>query len=135
MHFGPLYCFGARIPLYIAYVIECLREGKSSPNPGFFIQPTLNDSGVFLLLLSQHSALFCSTFYFIISSSRLFWVRLVLTAVWASNPLFYTFAYCVGSETLSMIFLLLIGGRIKNSVPNAATFSMCDADRSESAGT
>jgi hypothetical protein len=109
VHFGPLYCFGARIPLYIGYIIECLRAGKSFPSPGFFINPTLNDSGVFLLLLSQHVALFCSAFYFIISASRLFWVRLVLAALWASNPLFYTFAHCVGSETLSMILLLLVG--------------------------
>ena len=109
VHFGPLYCFGARIPLYIGYVIECLRTAKPFPSPGFFIHPTLNDSGVFLLLLLQHSALFCSAFCFIISSSRLFWVRLVLTAVWASNPLFYAFAHCVGSETLSMILMLLIG--------------------------
>jgi hypothetical protein len=109
VHFGPLYCFGARIPLYIGYIIECLGAGKSFPSPSFFIYPTLNDSGVFLLLLSQHSALFCSAFYFIILSSRLFWVRLVLAAVWASNPLFYTFAHCVGSETLSMILLLLVG--------------------------
>jgi hypothetical protein len=64
---------------------------------------------VFLLLLSQHVALFCSAFYFIISASRLFWVRLVLAALWASNPLFYTFAHFVGNEALSMVLLLLAG--------------------------
>ena len=109
VHFGPLYCFGARIPLYIGYIIECLRVGKSFPSPVFVINPTLNDSGVFLLLLSQHLALFCSALYFIISVSRLFWVRLVLAALWASNPLFYTFAHFVGNEALSVILLLLVG--------------------------
>jgi hypothetical protein len=107
--FGPPYCFGARIPLYIGYAIESLRAGKPFPTPGFFIRPTLNDSGVFLLLLSQHVAFFCSAFYFIVLTSRLFWVRLTLAAMWASNPLFYTFAHCVGNEALSMVLLLLAG--------------------------
>lgn len=109
VHWGPLYCFGARIPLYVGYAIECLGTGKPFPSPVFFIHPTLNDSGVFLLLLSQHVALVCSSFYFIILTTRLFWVRLGLAAVWASNPLFYTFAHCVGSETLSVILLVLMG--------------------------
>ena len=77
VHFGPLYCFGARIPLYIGYGVECLRAGTPFPSPVFF-HPTLNDSGVFLLLLSQHVALSGSGLYFIILTSRLFWVRFVL---------------------------------------------------------
>src|SRR5262249_17522624 len=109
VHFGPLYCFGARIPLYVGYAIESLKAGKPFPGLGFFIHPTLNDSGVFLLLLSQHLALFCGAFYFIVVASRVFWVRLVLAALWAINPLFYTFSNCVGSETLSMILTLLLG--------------------------
>jgi hypothetical protein len=60
-------------------------------------------------LLSQHVALCWSAFYLIGVTSRLFLVRLVLVIVWAANPLFYTFAHCVGSETLSMILLLLVG--------------------------
>jgi hypothetical protein len=109
VHFGPVYSFAARIPLYVGYAVESLRAGRPFPLASFFIHPTLNDSGVFLLLLSQHVALFCSAFYFIILASRFFWVRLVLVALWAANPLFYTFAHCVGSETLSMILVLLVG--------------------------
>jgi hypothetical protein len=109
VHFGPVYCFAARIPLYIGYAIESLRAGSPLPTLGFFIHPTLNDSGVFLLLLSQHVALVCSAFYLIVLTSRLFWVRLALSVLWAANPLFYTFAHCVGSETLSMILALVAG--------------------------
>jgi hypothetical protein len=109
LQYGPLYCFVARIPLYLGYVIDCIRTGAPFPTPAFFIHPTLSDSGVFTLLLSQHVALCCSVFYLIAVTSRLFLVRLVLVVVWAANPLFYTFAHCVGSETLSMVLLLLVG--------------------------
>ena len=109
LQYGPLYCFLARIPLYIGYVIDCLARGAPLPAPAFFIHPTLTDSGVFALLLSQHISLCFGTFYLIAVTTRLFWVRLILAVAWALNPLFYTFAHCVGTETLSMILVLLIG--------------------------
>jgi hypothetical protein len=109
LQWGPLYCFVARIPLYFGYAIDCVRAGVPFPAPAFFIHPILTDSGVFVLLLSQHVALCSVAFYLIVVVSRLFWVRLALAVVWAANPLFYTFAHCVGSETLSMILLLLVG--------------------------
>ena len=108
LNWGPLYCFVARIPLYIGYAIDCLRAGSPFPRPAFFIDPTLTDSGVFVLLLSQHIALCCSILNFICLASRSFWVRLVLAVAWAANPLFFTLAHQVGSETLSMILLLLL---------------------------
>jgi hypothetical protein len=109
LQYGPLYCFVARIPLYLGYAIDCIRAGAPFPTRDFFLHPTLSDSGVFVLLLSQHVALCYSAFYFIAVTSRLFLVRLLLVIVWAANPLFYAFAHCVGSETLSMILLLLVG--------------------------
>lgn len=110
LHYGPLYCFVARIPLYLGYAIDCLKAGFHLPTLRFFADPILTDSGVFALLISQHVALCWSTFYLITLTSRLFWVRLMLAIAWAVNPLFYTFAHTVGSETLSMILLLLLGG-------------------------
>ena len=109
LQFGPLYCFVARIPLYLGYAIDCIRIAAPLPTPVFFLHPTLSDSGVFMLLLSQHVALCCSAFYLITLTTRLFLVRLVLAVVWMANPLFYTFAHIVSSETLSMILLLLLG--------------------------
>ncbi|HEY2569770.1 MAG TPA: hypothetical protein VGI25_10650 [Candidatus Udaeobacter sp.] len=109
LQWGPLYCFVARIPLYLGYAIDCIRAGAPFPTPAFFIHPILTDLGVFLLILSQHVALCFAAFYLIASVSRLFWIRLMLAIAWAFNPLFYTFAHCVGSETLGMILLLLAG--------------------------
>ena len=109
LQYGPLYCLVARIPLYFGYAIDCLSAGNSIPPVAFFLRPTLTDSGVLILLLSQHLALCCSAFYLISVASRLFLVRLLLAGVWAANPLFYTFAHCVSSETLSLILLLLLG--------------------------
>jgi hypothetical protein len=109
LQYGPPYCLIARIPLYIGYAIDCLRAGSPVPPLDFFLQPILTDSGVLALLLSQHLALCFSAFYLISLVSRCFLVRLLLAGAWAFNPLFYTFAHCVGSETLSMILLLLLG--------------------------
>jgi len=109
LQWGPLYCFVARIPLCFGYAIDCVRAGAPFSTPAFFIHPILTDSGVFLLLLSQHVALCSVSFYLIAAVSRLFWIRLILAGAWAANPLFYTVAHCVGSETIGMILLLLVG--------------------------
>ena len=109
LQYGPLYCLVARIPLYLGYALDCLRAGNPVPPIAFLLHPTLTDSGVLALLLSQHAALCGSAFYLISVASRFFLVRLLLAVLWTLNPLFYTFAHCVGSETLSMILLLLLG--------------------------
>src|SRR6266403_3861478 len=62
LQYGPLYCFIARIPLYLGYVIDCLRAGGSLPTLPFFVHPILTDSGVFALLLSQQVALCFAAF-------------------------------------------------------------------------
>jgi hypothetical protein len=109
LRYGPLYCFIARVPLYFGFAIDCLRTGAPLPGTSFFVHPTLTDSGVLALLVSQHLGLALATFYLIASTTRIFWVRLMLVAVWAANPLFYTFAHSIGTETLSLILTLLIG--------------------------
>jgi hypothetical protein len=109
LQYGPLYCFAARIPLYLGYAIDSIRAQGSLPTLDFFIHPILTDSGVFLLLLLQHAALCFAAFRLITAATGIFWVRLILAIAWAVNPLFYTFAHCVGGETLSMILTLLIG--------------------------
>jgi hypothetical protein len=109
LQYGPLYCFIARIPLYVGYATDCLRAGVSAPGLSYFDHPLLTDSGVFLLVGSQHLALALTSFYVIAVTTRLLWVRFIIAVIWAANPLFYTLAHCVGGETLSMILVLLIG--------------------------
>ncbi|MDQ6621926.1 MAG: hypothetical protein M3Y86_00365, partial [Verrucomicrobiota bacterium] len=109
LHYAPLYCFAARIPLYLGFAFDSLRAGSSLPPLHFFAEPTLSDSGVWLLLFLQHLAICLSSCLVIAASTRRLVVRAALALVWATNPLFYSFAHCVGSETLSCIFLLLLG--------------------------
>jgi hypothetical protein len=106
--YAPLYCFLARFPLYLGYVIEFLKGVVPPPAGDFLAHPVLTDSGIFALLLSQHAALAASAFYLVESTTRFFWVRLSLSILWAANPLFYAFAHCVGSEALSLILVILL---------------------------
>ena len=126
LQYGPLYCFAARIPLYLGYAIDSVGAGATLPTLGFFIRPILTDSGVFLLLVLQHAALCFAAFYLITATSGIFWVRLILAVAWAANPLFYALAHCVGGETLSMILVLLIGATGLKIIRHSRTISKID---------
>jgi len=106
---APAYCYAAKIPLFLGEQWERWR-GITSPKTEIGSTP-LTDSGVGLLILAQHLALCGAAFYFIVAISRVFWIRLALALAWASNALFYTFAHCVGSETLSVILVVLLVGK------------------------
>ncbi|MFN2476766.1 MAG: hypothetical protein ABR526_10565 [Chthoniobacterales bacterium] len=101
MGHGPLYGMFARVPLFVGAVIEHSGSGTTS-----FSDPRLTDTGVALLIATQHVLLAGAVFSLIMVASGRFGVRIVLAVVWASNPVFPTFAHCVGSESLSMILVL-----------------------------
>ncbi len=106
LHHGPLYCALSRIPLWFGYLI-----GRSGPaeSLGYFIKHSqLTDAGVYSLVVLQHGALWCGAAYLIYAIARTLLLRLFLGACFASQPLFYAFAHCVGSETLSMIVIVLL---------------------------
>src|SRR6266513_3265169 len=126
LQYGPLYCFAARIPLYLGYAIDSVGVGGTLPTLGFFIRPILTDSGVFLLLVLQHAALCFAAFYLITAASGIFWVRLILAVAWAANPLFYALAHCVGGETLSMVLVLLIGATGLKIIRHSRTIPKID---------
>ena len=60
------------------------------------------------LIILQHVALWCGAVYLIYAIARTLLLRLLLAFFFASQPLFYGFAHCVGSEALSMIVILLL---------------------------
>ncbi|MFL6537656.1 MAG: hypothetical protein ACJ8JD_05695, partial [Chthoniobacterales bacterium] len=109
LQYAPLYCFSARLPLYVGYAYDCVRAGSSLPSLHFFAEPILTNSGVSALLLLQHAAIWIASYLAISAATRLWLLRITLAAMWAVNPLLYIVAQTVGSEALSAILLLLIG--------------------------
>jgi hypothetical protein len=60
------------------------------------------------VIVSQHLALAAAAFCFVCAVSQFFWVRFALAVVWAGNALFYAYAHCLGSETLSLILIVVL---------------------------
>lgn len=106
---APAYCYLAKVPLFIGEQWE--RWRGVLPSTAALSKPALTDTGIWLLIVAQHAAMCLAAYWFICVAARRFWVRLVLAAGWASNALFYTFAQCVGSETLGMITILLVAAQ------------------------
>jgi hypothetical protein len=105
---APAYCHIAKIPLFAGEQLERWR-GNTPPNRApVSSQPALTDSGIWLLIIGQHLGMNVAVFCFITAVTSLFLVRLALALIWASNALFYTFAHCVGSETLGLILTVVL---------------------------
>ena len=114
---GPLYCELARVPLWMGH----RATGGSMHLGAFMKRPRLTDAGIAMLLLVQHLGFCLSAFYLISALATSLTVRLILAAFIASHSMFYAFAHCLGSETLSMITILLLVGlgiRMLASFPN-----------------
>jgi hypothetical protein len=115
---GPLYCAIARLPLWLGY----LGTHTSSPISfqDFMRHPRLTDVGIYILVWLQHVGLWIGLTWLLAAISASILVRTVLAIFCASQPIFYAFAHCVGSETLSMIeiiFLVGMGLRIVTDYP------------------
>ena len=105
---GPLYCVLSRVPLWLGYLIS--RAGPVVSLGHFIKHSQLTDAGVFALIIVQHVSLWCAALYLIQAIARTLFLRLFLAVFFATHPLFYTFAHCIGSETLSMILALFLAG-------------------------
>lgn len=103
---GPAYSYAARIPLFLG---EQWTRLRGVPVPGHETGALpLTDAGVWFLILAQHLGMCASALWFVRTVARSFLIQLALAVLWASNSLFYTFAHCVGSETLGLICVILV---------------------------
>lgn len=107
---APAYCYLAKIPLLLGEQWDRMRGQPPTPRV-VESQPALTDSGIWILIAAQHLALALAVLRFITKISRRFWILLFLALIWASNALCYTFAHCLGSETLGMILIVLLAAQ------------------------
>jgi hypothetical protein len=104
---APAYCYVAKVPLFIGEQWDRVR-GQPPPPRIVQSQPALTDSGIWLLIGAQHLSLAVAVLLFINSVSAVFWMRVTLVIIWASNALFYSYAHCLGSETLGLILIVML---------------------------
>jgi len=101
----PLYCFGARFPMLIGYLI-----GGGTPEGAvrYFSHPVLTNSAVLALIITQHLAFLGASLAFIRTISKKTFVQVVLALIFSSFSSLYATVHTVGSEAGSAILILLI---------------------------
>ena len=112
LQFSPLYCFGARVPLYLGCAYEALTTRGSFPALSFFQSPILTDSGVLLLVALQHLLLLTAQLFLLRSIGGTNLTKTVLAFLLALNAPFYTYTHCVGTEALSLSLTLFLIGNV-----------------------
>ena len=108
VHFPPLYCFVARVPLYLGAIWESWRAGGTLPGASFFRTPLLTDSGIFLLVIIQHALLLLGQSFLLRGLRAAPAIAILLALLMAANASFYSFAHCVGSEAFSVAATLCL---------------------------
>ena len=106
LHWPPLYCFAARIPIALGHVIASVATGHGLV--GFhFAPPQFTNLGIYLLLITQHATLIGTLFLICIVLTESFFIRVLISLLFILNPALYAFAHCVGSEAMSNFLILL----------------------------
>jgi hypothetical protein len=106
LHWPPLYCFLARIPLLIGDLASQFFSGRPAP-PASFDNPAFTDTGVFALVLFQHLLLVASLFVACWKVCRVPITRLAFALLLASQAWLYAFAHCIGTEAFAHPLVLL----------------------------
>jgi len=101
----PLYCFGARFPMLIGYLIG---GGTVEGAVRYISHPVLTNSAVLMLIITQHLAFLGASLVFIRSISNNTVVQIVLALIFSSFSFLYATVHTVGSESGSVILILLI---------------------------
>lgn len=109
IHWLPGYCFLGRLIVIIGAVLGSLAQGRGIPYLSLGT-PTLNNPGIYSLILFQHLLLVCSLFYVVWKIATGPILRVVFCGFFASTPWLYVYAHCVGSEAFSNPLVLLISG-------------------------
>jgi hypothetical protein len=105
---APAYGYVTKLPLFAGELWERWQGSAPISRLPESSQPGLTDTGIRLVIIAQHLGLAAALFCFIRAVSQLFWVRLALALIWVVHPLFYTYAHCLGSETLGLILIVVL---------------------------
>jgi hypothetical protein len=106
LHWPPLYCFLARIPLLIGDLAAQHFLGRPSPTASFD-NPAFTSTGLLFLVSSQHVLLVASLLVAVWKLCCTTAARLAFALLLVSQPWLYAFAHCVGSEAFSHPLILL----------------------------
>jgi hypothetical protein len=101
----PLYCFGARFPMLIGYLIG---GGTVKGAVRYITHPVLTNPAVLTLIITQHLAFLGASLVFIRTISKKTFVQIVLALILSSFSFLYATVHTVGSESGSVVFILLI---------------------------
>jgi hypothetical protein len=101
----PVYCFGARLPMLIGYLIG---GGTVKGAVGYFSHPVLTNSAILTLIITQHLAFLGASLIFIRSFSEKTFVQVVVALIFSSFSFLYATVHTVGSESGSVVLILLI---------------------------
>ena len=112
LHFPPLYCFLARVPICIGDFLEALWQHRLAPACNLFGQQHPSLAGVWLLILLQHFGLVAAASYLLRQTTRNYVARGVLVLVLLPCSSLYSEAHSAGTEALSQILLFLFAGTV-----------------------
>jgi hypothetical protein len=104
LHYPPIYCFGARIPFWLA---DTLISGRA---PSIYQEQHPSLAAVLALLVLQHASLWASLRYFLFSVPLSDLHRGIVTLLLASVASFYVFAHTGGSDAMTSVTWFLVFG-------------------------
>ena len=104
LHFPPIYCFGARLPFWLA---DKLISGSA---PSIFDGQRPSLAALLALLILQHGALWAALRYFLFSIPLSDRNRGIVTLLLASVASFYVFAHTCGSDAMTSVTWFLVFG-------------------------
>jgi len=104
LHFPPIYCFGARLPFWVA---DKLISGSA---PSIFDQQHPSLAAVLALVILQHAGLWAALRYFLFAVPLSDLNRGIVTLLLASVASFYVFAHTCGSDAMIPVTWFLVFG-------------------------